>query len=190
MTASKFAAKQTTVSKANQAALKALKASAAKRPVATASARERCEAEADAAKAFVDPQVDEAMKSYAASMEAFKLPSGTRFIMSACAGILAYASTLWFGMPLLEWAIVGAVSLTGSAFLGWLVYVFGLVVLIASSVIAGVRAYHYIATFSVEDAAATGRNIRDAAKRRVSLVKGWFKREPRLDDCVDAGING
>ncbi len=185
MSASKFNAKHTTVSAANQAALKSLKASAAKRPVAKFTAAERCEAEADAAKSFVDPAVDEAMKSYASAME-FKLPSGTRFLMSACAGILAYASTLWFGMPLVEWAIVGAVSLTGSAFLGWLVYVFGLVVLIASSVIAGVRAYHYIATFSIDDAAATGRNIRDAAKRKVSLVKGWFKRSDPADDAVVA----
>ena len=173
---SKFAAKHTTVSAANQAALKALKVTKAKVHAATAPANDE---------PIVDPVVDEAMRSYAAAQDdlaaAFKVPSGTRFLLAACSGILAYASTLWFGMPLLEWAIVGAVSLTGSAFLGWLVYVFGLVILVVSSVVAGVKAYSFITNFDVQRAADVGRGVREAAKSRVSQVRGWFKRsDPAL----------
>ncbi len=180
MSASKFAAKPTIV-----------KASAAKAPAAK---RPATKVEVAQDKPFVDPVVDEAMRSYAASQDellsALKVPSGTRLLCAGVVGLLTYASSIWFAVPLIEWLTIAALALTGSAFLAYLVYVLGVFAVIIASMISGWKAGAFVLEVDVDKLADTGRTLRDNIKKRGRLVAGWFKREPRLDDCVDAGING
>jgi hypothetical protein len=135
------------------------------------------------------PSVDEAMKRHAASREelfdAVQIPSGTRLLVSAVAGLISYASTLWFAAPLIELAVVGALALTGIPFIGFLVYVLGLFAAVMASIYAGWKTMTFVMSFDIDEARETGRALRDAAKRRVSLVRGWFKRE-----SVDVGAAG
>jgi hypothetical protein len=134
-------------------------------------------------------KVNAAFERHAASREellsSLKVPSGTRLLVSVVAGIISYASTLYFAAPLIELVVVGAIALTGLPFIGFLVHVLGLFAAVMASIYAGWKTMTFVMSFDIDEARNTAATLRDAAKRRVSLVRGWFK--PAAADVGAAG---
>jgi Zn-dependent protease with chaperone function len=167
MTASKFAAKHTTVSAANQAALKDLQAKAAK-PKA---------AKLEPDKLIVDPVVDEAVREFAETLDAtIPLPSGTRLLISTIAGVVGYGTTIYMVTPVVVWLAGAAMALTGWMFLSYVIGLVAWAIGVFFSLYVGMKAFSTTFDVDFDRVASTGRTLREAAKRRVSLVRGWFKR--------------
>jgi hypothetical protein len=109
------------------------------------------------------------------------LPSAKRFVLGTVVGLLTYATSVWFAMPLVEIAVIAVLNFTGFAFLSYLVYVLGLFFVFLTSMVAGFQAYQWVVGFDTTRAKATAKQLSDASKRRVSAVRGWFTRS---DDKV------
>jgi hypothetical protein len=160
--------------------------STAKTPIQAAAEATFANVEAD--KPIVDPVIDEAQRAYNEAKDNLlsKLPSGKRLLLSTIGALITYASTIWFAAPVIEILVVGAISLTGSAFLGFLVGVVGWFLAIWAGISAGCKAFGFLVSFDTDNIAKVGSDLRDASKRRVSLVRGWFARGAKSEDAVVA----
>jgi hypothetical protein len=129
---------------------------------------------------IVNPVVDEALRNYAAAQDdvlrACNVPTGTRFLVATATGLLTYASSMYFGMPLVGLLTMGAITLTGLPFIGLVVWVLGAFTMVLSSLVAGYKTFSYVLSIDFGHVADVGRGVRAHAKRRVSQVRGWFKR--------------
>lgn len=142
--------------------------------------REKAKAEREAAKLPVveakpfDPQAEDAARrakidsAWADLMEGFEVPSWKRSLTAAVLAIAAAGGTGYLIGVVAGMLIVGAVALTGMAWLGWLIIALAIVLSAwASSRIAG-AVFGYVADKRV-DAHFDGVK---------STVTGWFKAKP------------
>lgn len=90
----------------------------------------------------------------------FKMPSGRRMLCSIVAQLFVLASGLYSGMQVAALLGVGAMVLTGSAFLSFLGWFVGMGLALYASLIAGARVARYIALGEIDN----------DAKR----AKAWF----------------
>lgn len=127
----------------------------------------------------VNDPVAAAMRDYsearATLFGAVEMPSGKRLLVSTVIGLVTYASTIWVAIPVVELIVAGAIALTGSAFLGFLALVIGAFFAALAAAYGGFKAFSWSMSFDFGAAAQTGRDLRDAAKKRVTLVRDWFK---------------
>lgn len=91
---------------------------------------------------------------YAAAQEdmlrAFGVPSGTRAMVAFGTSMLVAAGVGLVGGALIDILVMGALTLTGSALLGTVIWVIGFVITVISGVHAASWAYGYIASKRID----------------------------------------
>lgn len=109
----------------------------------------------------------------------FTLPSKTRVLLSVVASFLVTFTTTYFGCAVAEWLALGALFYSGSAFLSLLVLVLGYCIAMYVGYKAGMLACKFVSDFSTEAVSSAAASVQLAARRKVSLVRGWFVRNDR-----------
>lgn len=104
------------------------------------------------------------------------VPSGKRLLASFVVGLITSMSVGWIGGYLSSALLAGVLLLTGSAFLGWIVYLLGVVLAVAASILAGKFAANYVLSAKLDE------HVRSAK----SWVSGLFKRGGNDADVVAA----
>lgn len=90
-------------------------------------------------------EFDQLMSKYGAGV-----PSGTRIVVSLIASLCLGGAIGYFGGSLLGYAMVGALMLTGSAFIAWAIYILGVIALIYAGWKAGGWVGDYILNRKVD----------------------------------------
>ena len=123
------------------------------------------------------PYIAGLMPAIEAAEEAgIPVPSGRRVLVATFAWFISFASSYYWGIQAIAWMIAVAATATTSQFLLFLVaFIGGVIAIFTAFTLAG-SAFNAVLSFDVHSALAVGHDVRDAAKRRVSLVRGWFKR--------------
>lgn len=162
---------------------------AAKTPVQQAAQTATGPVPAD--KPIIDSTVEEAQRIYreaqAKLLDAIKLPSGTRLLVSTVVGILSYASAVWFVAPVIDVIVMSATAFTGSVFIGYLLAVLAWFLAGFAAAYLGYKAFSTAMSFDTGKAMAMAAEMRDASKRRVSQVRGWFARGAKSEDAEIIG---
>lgn len=120
----------------------------------------------------------EALKRMAASLDE-DIPVapeffGKRVLIASVAWLLTYATSFYWGYNVALWLTAATYLLTTSMFLAYLVaFVMAVAAFIGAFTAAGTVG-KFILTFDTAKAVDTGRDLRIAAARKVSLVRGWF----------------
>lgn len=104
------------------------------------------------------------------------VPSGKRLLASFVVGFITSMSVGWIGGYLSSALLAGVLLLTGSAFLGWIVYLLGMVLAVTAGVLAGQFAANYVLSAKLDE------HVRSAK----SWVSGLFKRGGNDADVVAA----
>jgi len=181
-TTSKFASKA-----ANAEALKTIRAKVdapkVRRTKAAVAAREatqaveqRCEEAADHIKA--ESAYEAYMRRTAQLRDEFlateNVPTATRVVVASVSHLLALSVTLYWGIEAATAVMAAAMILTSSVFITWVVGFIGLVLALYAALQAGSAIGDIVLKFDTKRAAAVGHDLRVAAAKRISLVKGWF----------------
>lgn len=162
MTASKFATKPT--------------ASATKQRRARVQPVERMSAQQEYA--------EDVARAQEKLMAQLNVPTERRRAVATVSALLLGASSYYWGIQVTGWLMAGALTFTGSAFIAFMIAVIGTVAAFASAWSLGARTYKFVCDFDVEAAQATGQAIKDAARSKVSLVRGWFARNDQAADVI------
>lgn len=104
------------------------------------------------------------------------VPSGKRLLASVVVGLITSMSVGWIGGYLSSALLAGVLLLTGSAFLGWIVYLLGVVLALAAGILAGNFVANYVLSAKLDE------HVRSAK----SWVSGLFKRGGNDADVVAA----
>jgi hypothetical protein len=128
------------------------------------------------------PPQPEVHAAHTTSDTLFNLPTSRRVLVATLAGLLTYATSIYWSMAIVEWVAVGAVVMTGSGFLGFLVTVLAWFMAFVASLRLGYRVAKFVLAYEPSAYSEVAASIKDAAQRRVSLVRGWFKRS---DDVAE-----
>ncbi len=119
----------------------------------------------------------EAMARMSASFDAEDIASpffGKRVLIASVAWLLTYATSFYWGYNVALWLTAATYLLTTSVFLAYLVAFVMAVAAFISALIAAGHVGKFILTFDTAKAVDTGRDLRIAAARKVSLVRSWF----------------
>ncbi len=112
------------------------------------------------------------------------VPSSQRQIVAGIGQLLMFSTSIYWGIQAVGVLMTAAIVFTGSSFLAFVVGVMGAFLAIKSAWDIGTGTARFILSYDTDTVADVGRDLRVAAARKVSLVKGWFKREDRIE--VDA----
>lgn len=129
-------------------------------------------ADHDAHRVFTE-KVAQAQDEYLAAQN---VSLGYRLLAGTVTGLCTYAGSMYLAMPMVEVISLAALALTGSGFLALMVWVIGFVLAVWSAIIAGWNVGKFVATFDMDAAMSTARDIKESSLRRVSLVRDWFRR--------------
>jgi hypothetical protein len=99
----------------------------------------------------------EAMRNLAASM-GYEVPTGKRAIWGAVTGVAVTVLGVYSGMQLAGYLAVGAILLTGSMFLAYVLLILGSIAAIVSAMVAASRAAQYVATGQLEKDVVRAKN--------------------------------
>jgi len=119
----------------------------------------------------------EAVAQQAAVLSEAMLPQGKRLVLATLGWLVTYASAFYWGVQLVDIALIALATVSASAFLAYLVAFIGIVAAFFAAWLAAGKAFKFIVEFDVERMANIGRAIKDASVKRTSLVAGWFKRD-------------
>lgn len=111
----------------------------------------------------------------------WEAPSSTRVL---CATVTAFFTGYTVSYSLATVAMLLsdiAFFYTASGFLSLLVALVGLFITVVVAIRAGVAAGKFVLGFSFSEAKESACVVRDAAKHKVSVVRGWFKRSPAIE---------
>jgi uncharacterized membrane protein YdfJ with MMPL/SSD domain len=106
----------------------------------------------------------------------YNAPSFGRLVASLVCGLAVYAGGLYLGLPLATAVVVAVTSLTGAGFLAFFATILSYFTVGFAACWLGIATYHWVLEARFEHLADAGAAVRDAAKRRVSLVRDWFTR--------------
>lgn len=121
-------------------------------------------------------------EAHAGLMDAFNLPTGRRLIVASVVSLLSYGATFYWTLQAIEIVSVIAVAYTSSMFLGFMISLLGFVLAFYAGMKISYFVFKRVVAIDMSKLTATGKSIKDASTRRVSLVKGWFtKTDPRED---------
>lgn len=119
----------------------------------------------------------EAMERLSAAFDAEDVASpffGKRVLIASVAWLLTYATSFYWGYNVALWLAAATYLLTTSVFLAYIVAFLASVVALIGAFTAAGTVGKFILTFDTAKAVDTGRDLRIAAARKVSLVRGWF----------------
>lgn len=125
----------------------------------------------DAQQVFAE-KIAQAQDEYLAAQN---VSLGYRLLAGTVTGLCTYAGSMYLAMPMVEVISLAALALTGSGFLALMVWVIGFVLAVWSAIIAGWNVGKFVATFDMDAAMSTARDIKESSLRRVSLVRDWFR---------------
>ena len=169
-------------SKFNRTATAKAAAPAATKPTATKTPRATRKAvvDVDAHTAYAE-RVAAAQDEYLSSQH---VPSGVRLVVGAVSRLLTFSVSIYWGLEATGLIMTAAIALTGSSFIAFVVGLTALLLAFSAAWQAGSVIGDFIIDFDWKRTAAVGRDLRVAAAKRVSLVKGWFKRTD-VEDPID-----
>ena len=113
-------------------------------------------------------------------LASYNVPSKMRIAVAAITRLLAFSVSMYWGLEAASLLMVAAVSLTASAFITWVVAFMAMVLAFYAAWQTAAAIGQFVLDFKVENIRDTGRDLRIAAAKRVSLVKGWF-RKPEVE---------
>jgi hypothetical protein len=151
----------------------------ASKPVATAAAQS-VGSEHDAHRIYAEATA-KARDEY---LGASNMPSQTRVLVSKVAQFLSFSTSIYWGVQATGLLVIVATAFTGSAFIGFCIALITSWLAISAAWETGVFIRELVLGFNTNTLADTGRDIRVAAARKVSLVKGWFKRDDVVADPI------
>lgn len=122
--------------------------------------------------------VDEAMlrhaETIADSLQDIKLPSKTRLFITAIAGVISYAATLYWGVVAAEWFAAAALAFTGSGFIAFVLIFLGYLFAIVAALRVGYSVAKFVIGFNASELTQTVAAAKAAMNRPTSTIKGWF----------------
>lgn len=124
-------------------------------------------------------RIASAQDEYLASVDA---PTHTRMLVASVTQLLTFSVSMYWSVQLTGWVMTAALLFTGSSFVAVLIAILGLVLAFKAAWRAGFTAAEVVSNASFKTAGNVGASIKDAAARKVSMVRGWFVR----DDIVAA----
>lgn len=95
------------------------------------------------------------------------VPSGRRVLLATFIGMISGASAMYWSISLIEFAAFGAIALTGSSFLAFLIALVGLVLAVWSAMSVALKTF----MFTVEYDHAEAKRM---ASNTARTVRGWF----------------
>jgi hypothetical protein len=95
----------------------------------------------------------------------FEMPSWKRLAIGTVIGLVAAAGAGWMLGTVVGMLVVGAVAMTGMAWLGWVVWALGMIVTFIACSMLGRSTAAYIVTAKIDEHAGAVKN----------KVLGWFK---------------
>ena len=101
-------------------------------------------------------------------MAEFEAPSWKRVIAGAVFGIMMSACSGWIIGMAVGYVISAVMLLTSSAFLGWAIYVLGLIASMVTGMAVGSKAFSFVTSGAIDTHVSAAR----------SKVSGWFKSKP------------
>jgi len=104
-----------------------------------------------------------------------------RQIVAAVAQLATFSASIYWGCQAAGFLMTAAIVYTGSGFLAFVIGFMAMFLAIKASWSACCEVARGVIEFNVDDASNIGRDLRVAAAKKVSLVKGWFKREDRIE---------
>jgi hypothetical protein len=113
--------------------------------------------------------------------EAAPMPSATHQLIATIGQLVAFSASIYWGVQLTGLLMTAAIVFTGSAFLAFVIGVTTAILAFKAAWSLGTNVSRFILDFDVNDATNVGHDLRIAAAKKVSLVKGWFKREDRIE---------
>lgn len=131
----------------------------------------------DAQRIFAE-RVAQAQDDY---LFAAKLPSGTRQLIAFVASFLTYAGLIYWGIQFMNVAMIAAAVMSGSAFMAFIVGLLAAIVIVHGAIHSSWAVYKFVLDFSFSNVASVGSDIKLAAKSKVTIVTGWFKRNDSDD---------
>lgn len=105
-----------------------------------------------------------------------KVPTDTRVLISMVVGFVTSFTTSYYGCSVAVWLANAALVYSGSAFLSLLVLVLGCIVAMVGAFRIGMAAGKFVLGFDMADVKSTAEAVTDAARSKVSVISGWFKR--------------
>lgn len=99
---------------------------------------------------------------------------GKRTLIASVAWLFTYATSFYWGYNVALWLAAATYLLTTSVFLAYIVAFLASVVALIGAFTAAGTVGKFILTFDTAKAVDTGRDLRVAAARKVSLVRSWF----------------
>lgn len=182
-TTSKFASKTSATAARNAEVLKTIRAKADApkvRRTKTAAAAEQVAAPIVTDDVKAETPFEAFMRRTADARDEFmasqNVPTATRTIVATIAHLLSLSVTLYWGIEATTALMAAAFLLTSSVFVTWVIGFMGLVLAFYAALQTGNAIGQFVLNFDYDRTAAIGRDLRVAAAKRISLVKGWFTR--------------
>lgn len=134
-------------------------------------------ATAAAAKAATKPPSNEASSdSMHTLLNSTAMPSPTRQLIASIGQLVSFSASIYWGLQVTGWLMAAAITFTGSGFIGFVIGVVAAVLSFRAAWRAGTFVADLILNFDSGNAHDYGHELRVAAARRISVVRGWFKR--------------
>lgn len=149
------------------------------KPVAAAAAQS-VGSEHDAHRIYAEATA-KARDEYMASQN---VPSSTRKLVASIAQFAMFSTSIYWGIQAVGLVTLVATIFTGSAFIGFCLALITSWLALSAAWNAGVVVAEIVLGFNANTLADTGKELRDSAKRKVSLVRGWFKPSPMVIDPI------
>lgn len=109
-------------------------------------------------------------------LHTFGTPSHVRMIVASVTQLAVFTLSVYWGMQAVGWVMAAAMLFTGSGFIAFVIALLGAFLTIRAAWRTGFGAAMIVTNFSFENVASIGSDIKAAAKSKVTVVTGWFKR--------------